>query len=72
MFGSFDEKVSIFDITVEDMKTNEEIRLRCSSNDREFFSTDPRCLSLCHYTCDGIKLNDSQRYRILSLILRLL
>jgi hypothetical protein len=72
MFGSFDEKVSIFDITVEDMKTNEEIRLRCSNNNREFFSTDPRCLSLCHYTCDGIRLKATKRFRTLSLILRLL
>ena len=55
MFGSFDEKVSIFDITVEDINTNEEIRLRCLSNNREFFSTDPHCLSLCHFTCDGMK-----------------
>ena len=53
MFGSFDAKVSVFDITVDDMKPEEEIRLRCFSKNSQFFSNDPRCAKLCHFTCAG-------------------
>lgn len=52
MFGSYDAKVSIFDISVNSLTIDEEAQLRCSianiSRDDEAY-----CRNLCHENCIG-------------------
>ena len=52
MFGSYDAKVSIFDISVNSLTKDEEAQLRCSFSDLSHHD-ESYCRYLCHENCVG-------------------
>lgn len=59
MFGSYDSKVSVYDISVEELTPDQEANLRCSQENLTSYDMD-RCMQLCHSNCVGcFKANSS-------------
>lgn len=59
MFGSYDSKVYVYDISVNEMLRDEEAELRCSVNNLTYYD-EIRCRHLCHENCLGcFKSNSS-------------
>ncbi|RNA33125.1 putative mucin-4 [Brachionus plicatilis] len=59
MFGSYDSKIFIYDITVNILKSDEEVLLRCSEGLKDIYDQE-RCMDLCHDVCVGcFKANSS-------------
>ena len=52
MFGSYDSKVFVYDINVQELTADQEAGLRCSRNNLTIYDMD-RCQHLCHNNCVG-------------------
>lgn len=59
MFGSYDSKVYVYDISVNEMLKDEETEIRCSGDNFTIYD-EARCKYLCHENCLGcFKANSS-------------